>query len=293
MSGEFAIPECVRMDIQDLFDCMDISLYSILHATCLDSPDLIAYLEKQHVRVMEGDWHCLFRKEFTLQRSMDYLQVEPTSINLAHNHRKGKGIGNAGGEPDVGRFRYNIDDEFEVLGNVEVICGDDIDGELARRLVESIPPLKNARPKIQDQIDLENYCVTIDEDRGPAITYARTTQRNRNRKVFEEAQDKLERHNMRTFPNSFSALFTSEGFAKYAEGAVFWRQWHASWVYNTPPSVHISRDMPTPSDIALLEGVNINRPEDEDWNGFISGTEPSGDPSSDSSDDATSEEETL
>ena len=133
--------------------------------------------------------------------------------------------------------------------------------------------------------------MTIDEDRGLAITYARTTQRNRNKKFTQEAQDKLKKRNTRTLSNRFSALFTTRGFAKYVEDAVCWQQWHASWVYNAPVTVRLSKDMPTPLDIALLEGVDVNRPEDEDREGFISGTEPSGGPGTESSEDETSEEE--
>ena len=291
LSGEFRTPVCLKLAIPDLFGGRSVSLYSILQESSNDSPSLMLYLAKEQIQITDGAWHCLFSNEFVLHRSVDYLQVKSTSINAPNTPGKAQGSRKTAQETDVEQFRYDVDDEFGELGNSEDFAEEDSDAELARRLVQSIPSLKGARSKIQDQIDLGNYSVKIDEDRGLAITYARTTQRNRNKKVFAAAQAMLKKHQMRTLSNSFSAIFTSKGFAKYVEDAVRWHQWHSSWVYNTPVTVRLNKDMPTPQDIAILEGVDINRPEDEERGGFISGTEPSEGPGSDSSDEETSEDE--
>ena len=136
-----------------------------------------------------------------------------------------------------------------------------------------------------------NYSVTVDEDLGMATTYARTTQRNRNRKIPQNAHDKMQHHKMRTIANSCSALYTSNGFKRYIDDAVAWQQRHASWIYNSPVTVTMNSDMATPYDIARIEGINLDAPEDEDRAGLISGTEPADCIDSDSSDDETSGDE--
>ena len=191
----------------------------------------------------------------------------------------------------VGEFGEDFDSECEELDNVQIVGGYDSGDDLARRLVKGVPSLREAEGEIQKKIDLKNYSVTVDEDRGLATTYARTTQRNRNRKIFLDAQEKLKQHKMRPLTNSFSVLYTAKGFKSYIDDAVAWQQRHASWIYNRPATVTLRRDMATPHDIARIEGINLDAPEDEDRTGLISGTEPSDDSGSDSTDDETSDGE--
>ena len=206
-----------------------------------------------------------------------------------------KGNKNDGG-PDVVRDD-DIDcatgEEFAELDNMKAVDGYGSEDELARRLIVGLPSLRDAHHQIEANIDMENYSVTVGSDSGLAITYARTTQRNRNRGIFSEPHAKLRKHNMRTLSNSFSALYTSNGFAKYVEEAIAWQQWHASWIYGGPVSAKLRKDMATPQVIAQLEGVDLTRAEDEDRSGIISWAETSGNSSDSSTEDGTSEEESL
>ena len=98
--------------------------------------------------------------------------------------------------------------------------------------------LKEVKGDIAGMIDMERYSVTVDEERGIAATYARTTERNRNRDTFRRAQHKLKQRNMRALCNSFSTIYTKKGFRAIRgkhwngdSGILLWRlDLHLLWI---------------------------------------------------------------
>ena len=108
-----------------------------------------------------------------------------------------------------------------------MVNGEGIEDELARRLVRSMPSLKEVQSGISDRIDKANYSGTVDSDRGVAINYRSTSQRNAKMQVFCRADEKLRNHSMKKMNNSFSTTYTQRGFPGYAREAVAWKQWRA------------------------------------------------------------------
>ena len=97
------------------------------------------------------------------------------------------------------------------------------------------------------------YSVTIGQGLGLAITYARTTQRDRNRNDFLDAMEELSKPNVRMASNSFGILYATKGIYSYVKNAAAWQQRRASWIYGKNPVVSLTNDMDTPDDFALLE----------------------------------------
>ena len=62
VSGGIRILEFLKLNIPDLFDGRQISLYSSLHASFSECPDLFAYLQKDRIEVLGGSWRCFFKK---------------------------------------------------------------------------------------------------------------------------------------------------------------------------------------------------------------------------------------
>ena len=158
--------------------------------------------------------------------------------------------------------------------------------------MEASSLLKEVKWDIAGMVDMKRYIVTVDEERGLAATYSRTTERNRNREAFRRAQLKLKQHNMRSSHNSFSTIYTKKGFRDYTRQALEWQQWHSSWVFGFSVSVQLPPDMATPGDIARIEQVDIDDPDDIGRIGIISGSEPScisGSEQSDDDDDSADE----
>lgn len=131
------------------------------------------------------------------------------------------------------------------------------------------PSLNEARGAILSKIDMKLYSATVDKDRGLSITYARNTQRNRNRKSPQHANDKLAKHNKRTINNSYISMCKSREFAQYVHDGITWRRRRASWVYGKDVAVALGIDTATPLDIVPPIGGPVDKPEGGDISGAI------------------------
>lgn len=279
LCGSFPVPEKVKLELPDVFDGREISLFSLLHSQGRSPPDIFVYIEKLCVSVEEGRWVLNLSNECITHRAIDYFDPNRKGTN------KGK-VPN----PVIGDVNLGFDDDYEYaeLDGMEPIIADADDVSIIERIRRDAPYMEEIRAEAAKKIDTKLYSFTVDKDRGLASTYARTTQRNRNRKLFLDAKEKLAKHNMRTLSNSFNMIYTVRGFDDYITQAVAWQQWHAAWIYGARVSVPLRKDMATPEDIALLEGKGPDEPDGADRTGIISGSEPPGGGDESSDIDSTS-----
>ena len=243
-------------------------------------------MEKTEILVEDSAWYCYYSSSYTARRSIDFSKPGKIDTRSCVRRLSLEGlIDSPSDDEDIALEGAEID-------NNQVTNGDESEDELARRLVESLPSLREVQGGIARLIDVRYYSVTVDEDRGLAITYLRTSQINRTRTLLVDAQKKLGKRNMRSSNNSFSSMYSQRGFNDYARNAVAWQQWRACWIFSHPVTVDFPHDMPTPAQIAAIEGVPLRFPVDADRSGIISGTDEENAENEESSeDDITSDDE--
>ena len=264
LSGLISIPKKVKLSTPDVFDGRDISILDMLHKISMGSPSLIVYLEKEEVHCDGSSWICVYKDDFLAHRSIDFLNIRENKRGDINQSDVFNG--------DTSVFWDEDEAENEADGN---ISGSESGDELARRLVRSLPTLNEVRDDIAKLIDKKNYSVTVDADRGLAITYWRTTQRNTKMQQFHSSAEKLKKHKARRLHNSFSMTFTNSGLSDYVTEAIAWQQWHSSWLYGTTVNVPLKAGMLTPTDVARMEGTEDQERLGADRSAIISGSDAS------------------
>ena len=267
----YDIPQKQRISIPNVFDGRELCIMNLLHSTtCGICPETFIYCQSTTCIIDDGHWYAIYTEEHVLRRAIDYVQVKSkASTQTERRHRErvpdllgfeqaaqnpvAQAIG-----PIVDEFSTDIDnlnDENDEIDRVEMIHGDESEGELARRLVVSHANLRDVRRDMSTKIDNRYYSATVGEDRGIATTYWRTTQRNARMARYFEACEQLKKHNAATLHNSFSRAYTTAGFQDYIQQAVAWQQWHASWLHYSPVTVELGAQMLTPHNIEAINGA--------------------------------------
>ena len=110
-------------------------LYNIVRMDGFWSPELIAYGDQDSIQVEEGALRMIFRHVFVARKTIDYSGVEyPGRRRLKEKN-----------DIQLNDDEIDVDREFGEMGDVNAIrCGESAD-ELARRLGEELPNLREVR----------------------------------------------------------------------------------------------------------------------------------------------------